>query len=63
MTKTKFHLCKDGYTLYLAWSKLLDSKAERALITAAKKAYIFHRKTCTECSEFLNIFRDNADNS
>ncbi len=52
--ETNLVLCKDAVTLYLAWSKLLDTHAERELVTAAKRAYIAHRKTCKECSVYLN---------
>lgn len=63
--ETNLVLCKDAVTLYLAWSKLLDTHAERALVTAAKRAYVQHRQTCQECSVYLNKLKidENCDNA
>jgi hypothetical protein len=49
-----FQLCDTGWIHYNLWSALLDQKrpkASRKDITAAKKAYLYHRQHCEKCTK------------
>jgi hypothetical protein len=48
-----FHLCDTGWIHFRTWSALLDQKRPRASridISAAKRAYDYHREHCDKCT-------------
>lgn len=61
MTQTNLVLCQKGRELYLAWASLANTVAGE-LAKAAAKDYVEHRKTCKECSQFLNKFNYDDKN-
>jgi len=51
-----FKLCPEAERLYLVWSAALEAKA--ADKGEKKKAYLQHRKTCTECSPMVRMVEE-----
>ena len=53
--------CSVGWRLYTIWSRLLDSHAPREDAKTAERAYVAHRKSCQECSPWLEKWETEND--
>ncbi len=53
--------CDVGWRLYIIWSRLLDSHAPREDAKTAERAYVAHRKSCQECSPWLEKWETDND--
>ena len=64
MTQTNLVLCQKGRELYLAWVQVCNNYTtdQAFLVQAAAHEYVEHRKTCKECSQFLNKFNYDDKN-